>query len=242
MKYFDRIIGRHDGRPAIVICGGPSAPKQLKEILGKVSEPVLISVNEHGCKIQRCDYAVSLDNIHKKVAEFETERITPYNWADIKLTGHWNASNSGRTACWVAWKLGCTPIIVVGADLYQTGSYWWNPNAPTSGKNQKFEQHLKEWQVVPHRVPAEILTAAGGPLVEHGVMPKFDGRRKYPTVDYGSPRSEKSVNGKAPTGQKIRILKPCWIEGQQYDIGEEPVVRPRSVRQVVGAGKAQHVN
>lgn len=241
MIYFDRLIGREDGRPAIIICGGPSAPEQLKRVQKSLDNPVLISVNEHGCKLTKCDYSVSLDNILPKMKDCDTQKITPYKWADIKLTGHWNASNSGRTACWVAWKLGCSPLVIIGADLYTNGTYWWDKRADSSGRNTKLDGHLKEWSVVPHRVPPEILTCAGGPLVENDIIQKFDGRRKYPAVDY-LPPVIKSSNRDAPANQKVRILRPCWIEGQQYDLGEEPVVRPRSARQLIGARKAEYVN
>jgi len=237
--YFDKLIGKHEGRPAIVICGGPSAPKQLEEIQGKLDNPVLISVNEHGCKLTKCDYSVSLDNVGHKLRDFDVQKITPYRWCDVKLTGYWNASNSGRTACWVAWKMGCTPIVIVGADLYQNGTYWWDRWAHSSGKNTKLDGHLREWSVVPHRVPPEILTCAGGPLVDHDIIQKFDGRRKYPQVDYEPPKVKS--NSKAPEGQKIRITAPCWIEGIAYWVGEEPVVRARSARKVIGAGKAENV-
>lgn len=243
MRYFDKLIGAHEGQPAIVICGGPSAPDQLEEVRGKLkADPVLISVNEHGCKLEKCDYSVSLDNIEPKMRDCDTVRITPYRWADVKLVGHWNASNSGRTACWVAWKMGCTPVVIIGADLYQTGTYWWDTNAHSSGKNTKLEGHLREWSVVPNRVPAEILACAGGPLVEHGVIQKFDGRRKYPRVAFRDPERIMTPRSKAPSKQQIRIIQSCWIEGQQYDLGEEPIVRPRSARQCVNAGKAQYVN
>lgn len=241
MNYFDKLIGAHEGRPAIVICGGMSAPEQLKKLQKSLQDPVLISVNEHGCKLTDCHYSVSLDNVEPKLRGFDVTRLTPHRWADYKLTGHWNASNSGRTACWVAWKLGCTPIILVGVDCYQGGTYFWDRKAHSSGNFQKLEQHLKEWSVVPHRVPAEILTCAGGPLVEHDIIPKFDGRRKYPQVDYLPPKVNGSTES-APADLKIRVLKPTWIEGQQYDIGEEPVVRPRSARAVVNARKAEYVH
>jgi len=239
VRYFDKLIGAEEGRPAVVICGGPSAPKQLEELLPKLDNPVLISVNEHGCKYTKCDYAVSLDNIAHKMRDCDTVKLSPYNWADVKLTGYWNASNSGRTACWVAWKMGCSPVVIVGADLYRNGTYWWDRGAHSSGKNTKLEGHLREWAVLPNRVPPEILACAGGPLVDHEIIQKFDGRRKYPQVDYKPPR----VNGKskAPEGQKIRITRSCWIEGQQFWVGEEPVVRPRSARKVIAAGKGEYV-
>lgn len=242
VMYFNQIHGKHEGQPAIIICGGPSAPEQLKKVRSKLKDPVLISVNEHGCKLTKCDYSISLDNIHKKMVDCDTQKITPYNWADIKLTGHWNASNSGRTACWVAWKLGCTPVVLVGADLYQTGTYWWDKKAHSSGNNTRLPNHIKEWEVVPHRVPAEILTCAGGPLVEAGVIQKFDARRKYPAVEYKDPERDKRPKKNAPPGQKVRVKRCCWIEGQQYAIGEEAVVRARSARQVVNAQKAVYVN
>ena len=248
MRYFDNVIGKHEGRPAIVICGGPSAPEQLESIRKRLDDPVLISVNEHGCKLTKCDYLVALDNIGHKdrglgfAVDFDVECITPYKWADIKLTGYWNANNSGRTACWVAWKLGCSPVVIVGADLYKGGTYFWDGKAHSSGRNTKLEGHIKEWQVLPHRVPAEILACAGGPLVDYEVIQKFDGRRKYPQVEYRDKERVASPSAKAPEGMKIRINKSCWIEGQQYWIGEEPVVRERSARQCIAAGKAEHVN
>lgn len=250
MIYFDKLIGAHEGRPAVVICGGPSAPEQLDTVRKKLDDPVLISVNEHGCKLTKCDYIVALDNIGHKdrgagcVVDMDAQSITPYRWADVKLTGYWNSSNSGRTAVWVAWKMGCSPIVIVGADLYQNGAYHWNRQLPTAGNNEKFEGHLREWGVMMHRVPAEIVTCAGGPLVEHDVVPKFDGRRKYPQVEYRDPERDHigTRTKPAPEGTRIRIERNTWIEGQQYWIGEEPVVRPRSARQVVAAGKAIYVN
>lgn len=242
MIYFDKLIGAHEGRPAIIIGGGPSAPDQIERARERLDDPVLISVNEHGSKLLgRCDYSVSLDNIAPKLREYETPKISPYNWADIKITGHWNAANSGRTACWVAWKLGCTPIVLVGMDLYQGGTYFWNKQAHSSGRNTKFEGHLKEWQVVPHRVPGEILTCMGGPLVDHDIIQKFDGRRKYPAVPY---REQKiKVNGKKPPDElKVRILRPVWIEGFQYALGEEPVVRPKHAKRLVEMKKAEYVH
>lgn len=242
MRYFDSLIGAEEGRPAIVICGGPSAPEQLKKAQNTLDNPVLISVNEHGCKLTKCDYSVSLDNIRKKMIDCDTHKLSPWTWADTRLTGYWNAHNSGCSAVWVAWKLGCSPVVIVGADLYKGGTYWWDANAHSSGRNTKLEGHLNEWRVLPSRVPCEIVAAVDGPLVQANVLQKYDGRKKYPAVEYKSKERVKKPNPKASNEQKIRVLRGTWIEGQQYWPGEEAVVRERSARMVVNMGKAEYVN
>lgn len=135
----ESLYAKHLGRPVIVIGGGPSAPSQLAYVLARLrGDPVYIFANDHGFKLGLVpDYIVCKDEVHTETKERMEPRLRAhgnypilarYPWADIVLTNWPTQGNSGQLAIAVAALVGGTPIIPVGIDCYQQGTYFHSPN------------------------------------------------------------------------------------------------------------------
>ncbi len=75
-------------------------------------------------------------------------------------------SLSSMLAAWVAYELGCCPIVLCGMDCYDGGTYWHEPDAKSNGNILTTAAHVERWRVqMGPVVPASFLRAASGPLV-----------------------------------------------------------------------------
>lgn len=139
MRVISDLFGHYEGRPILVIGGGPNVMKDLPSLVASGFKPALVlSANEHGLMQSdfEVDYIVHCDKLHcmKKMpgtnkpwpmAEYlrvyRKPLISRWSTADVRLED-WNFSgNSGTTAVAVAAVLGGSPIVVTGLDFWATG-------------------------------------------------------------------------------------------------------------------------
>lgn len=168
-------IDIHRGRAALVMGGGPSMPAQL----GREPEgSVYISANQHGCLLRPCDYIVALDHwgpkrrfrhpdgrellLHELGAPVISVKRED---AQIRIFEKPTA-NSGVVAAWVAWVMGCAPILLGGMDCYASGTYFHDAKALSSGTAVHVEGHLSRWQKLLQWAPDGMFRALGGPLTQ----------------------------------------------------------------------------
>ncbi len=87
---------KFEGRPAIVVGGGPSAPAQYAEVISALHNPVVISANGHAAKLGlKPDFVVCKDHRHTETKELMEPAlralgaplVSRHYWADYRLTG-----------------------------------------------------------------------------------------------------------------------------------------------------------
>jgi hypothetical protein len=145
MKYLiSRLLMAYEGRPAVIIGGGPSATIELP-VLQTLADPVIISANGHAFKLgvpahyiwckdhTRCIPPKLRRNRPQEYMETELRVhgvpiIGPNYWADYRAV-NWPISNanSGMQALAAAALMGCRPIIGVGFDCFQGDTYFHDP-------------------------------------------------------------------------------------------------------------------
>ena len=142
-KTLHDLSGAHKGRPAVVIGGGPSAPEQLKSC---PADALYISANQHGCFLRRCDYVYCADAVEERInlRESGVPIISPRPSADYQISEQ-RFSGSGAMAAYCAWLMGCAPILLVGMDCYQGGTYFHDASAESVGKRIPLHRHLARW-------------------------------------------------------------------------------------------------
>lgn len=125
-----RLNDRHHGQAAIVIGGGPSAPRDFRTAIAAFPEALQFSANNHGYLMPaaRINYAVHVDETHSKTGERMDEFLRRYGAAPI--LGRFTFDDeyiavladygvdSGLSACWVAQLMGCAPVIPCGFDRW----------------------------------------------------------------------------------------------------------------------------
>lgn len=235
-------IHAHYGRPALVIGGGMSAPK---EIVRAPADCVVFSANQHGCILRPCDYAVACD-------EWGGTRNKKAKWPDGSMRGirEWGAPiisvrradadirifekpkelHSGEVAAWVAWIMGCAPIFAAGMDCYLGGTYFHDPKADSTGRHVQESNHVGRWRYLPIHAPDIMLRMLGAnPVTRAGVFPVYDPlepvrppvrRDRYPGAMGSSARLAKPlklVNSTLPAGEDLLLsdseLRKARVEG-----------------------------
>lgn len=136
-SYVSTLYRAAQDRPALVIGGGPSAPEQLAALGAFPKHAVLISANAHSFRLGlRPHYIVCKDHRHTEtqalmeplMREYGVPIASRQHWADFRL-GAWPIQgNSGMMAIGLAALLGCRPIVPIGFDCYQTGTYFHAPD------------------------------------------------------------------------------------------------------------------
>lgn len=153
------LVGAHAGRPAYVLGGGPSLPHAFEALCVDPDQAVLISANEHGCVLSETtgsrmpDYIVCVDEIQEKLSPYRVPVVAPRTWADVPMFGK-PVHQSGMLGCFVAWIMGCAPIVPLGMDLYRGGTYFHAPGAFSTGRKVPFDELLRRWE--------RLLVAIGG--------------------------------------------------------------------------------
>jgi hypothetical protein len=124
---------KHAGVPALIVGGGPSAPAQLAMVHGKLGDPIVISANGHAFKLGlEPDYVFCKDHIHTETKERMEWLLRPHGvpivtrnyWGDYRCAGWTYTGNSGSQALALAALMGCAPIVPIGFDGYQNGTYF----------------------------------------------------------------------------------------------------------------------
>lgn len=209
---FSDIEGAQKGRPAIVLCGGPSLPEQYEKVRTHLPDAVLLSANHHGAKFTACDYIVCADKwrkFHPVMPDYEVPIIAPYSDCDFRLISYPNMGNTGMQTVWCAFVLGCCPIVICGADCFMGDTYWWDKNHESGGFRTPPSHHLNTWNyTVKKFCPEEIIRSAGGPLVE--VFGEFD-----PEEDVHQVQS-KPTRRILAKGVKIEMTRNTLLRGEPY--------------------------
>lgn len=179
MASVEELIHAHAGRPAFVLGGGPSLPKDFKQC---PKGAVLISGNYHGCIMTRCDYVVSIehmDETHAKLREYETPIVSPHRDADYRID-YESVRTSGMEAARTAWILGCAPIVLGGMDLYQGAvehfhrperKHTYGRDGPGPHQPRKLPKQLDAWRAMRDRLVGSMFRVVSGPLSE--VFPRY---------------------------------------------------------------------
>ena len=193
---------RHVGRTFCVLGGGPSLIDQLPML---PADAVYLSANEHGAKARTVDYIVAIDDIEDKVRPYGVPVIGPHRWTDIRVTDYPQYGFTGQYACWVAWLLGASLVIVAGMDLYRGGTYWHDAAAPNSAGEVADVHHVGGWRDLQRSLPIPV-RAAGGPLVE--VMGRYDPSER---VDYAP--AERLELLRVASGTRVQFLRDWTYKG-----------------------------
>lgn len=167
-KNSERVMGalvhRHIGRPAVVMGGAPSLPDELQSC---PENAVYISAKEHGAMLRICDYIVCVDDVEQEQRGYARGApiIAPHPWGDYRIFGA-PVPNTGATALWCAWIMGCAPIIVVGCQLYTTGTYFHDPRRMVTGRNQSVDEQIKRFKKIVNMCPHGMFRVMRGPLLK----------------------------------------------------------------------------
>ena len=206
---------RYAGRPIVVVGGGPSAPLAL----GLVQRAAcVLSTNQHGALLTRCDAVVCQDDIEAKVAPFGLPIISPRRFADFRIAdfGGW-CGNTGLLAIWVAWMLGGYPIIAAGLDCYTGDTYHHDPDAESPGRELQPETFVLRARGAPIPPTAVVRLLGETPLLT--VWPSFDdGEALPPFVPPPAPSAERRT---------VRWRRQEYLGRSLYETGEQTEVTQR---------------
>lgn len=212
MADFRELLLRHAGTPCWILGGGVSLVEQIETLPARA---IVVSANQHGCMARRCDYIVALDNIQPVLEGYGVPIISPKPWADYRISEHPRLDYSGQQAAWVAWLMGAHPIVLAGMDLYQGGTYHHDPDAKSTAYARSFESHLTSWRRAASIIGGTV-RAVGGPLVEHGVFPRWDPAEPLPI----NKPPERARLLKECSGILVEFLKVQRLHGVEYLIGQ----------------------
>lgn len=235
-KPLGQLVQRELDRPAMILGGGGSLPAALDRA---PDGAVFFSVNEHGCMLVECDYAVYLDGaVGPRLREFDVVRISQHrNDTEYRLIEFTNPGNSSILAAWVAYMLGCNPIVLCGMDCYVGATYWHSPGADSPGKHITTDAHLARWRkhAAGMLAPANV-RAMAGPLVD--IFGQYDPLevlppREIPEIPAAPERAAKL------DGVLIRITRGVVINSETYSPGETERVSVGMAKRIVSLGKAE---
>ncbi len=196
------LFNRWEGRPALVIGGGPSVNRDLKTL--ELVPDLVISANEHGMHQDRfkVDLITNVDKIHcglrvpmeQILRPFGVPIVNKHSWADYRLPDWTMSGNTGMQAIALAALLGANPVIVTGIDM--TGPVYFHDKGakPRKDDNVKRRGAARRRQretikpLVKFCVGARIRPMSG-PLTEW--FDRYDPAEK--------------VKGSRPVGYRLRI-------------------------------------
>lgn len=158
------LYGVFMGYPAVVVGGGPSAPRLWAELAPIHRQMLVISANGHAARLGLTpDLIVCKDHTHTETKELMEPGLrklgrpiaSRHYWADFRLPKWPIQGNSGQMAIGVAALMGCAPIFPIGFDCYQNGTYFHDPDA------QNVSRGLKDtmWRSRYMRMKAKLLPA-----------------------------------------------------------------------------------
>jgi hypothetical protein len=164
------LYGLHRGRPVVVVGGGPSAPEQLTKL--RLKDPVWVFANDHGFKLGlRPHYIFAKDHRHLETKEFMEDRlrahgrhliVTQHYWGDYRA-GNWpSQGNSGQLAIAFAALLGGSPIVPIGIDCYQSGTYFHDALAPNVSLGRMEATWKSSMTRMKLRLEGAVIRPAGG--------------------------------------------------------------------------------
>jgi hypothetical protein len=165
---------KHVGRPAIIVGGGPSAPSQLASLPRPVVEQaVIVSANGHAPKLGlRPDYVFCKDHTHTETRESMEALLRPIGapivsrqyWADFRAPQWPIQGNSGQMALALGVLLGCAPVIGIGFDCYQNGTYFHNLDVQNVSAGRRPGYWASRFSRLALRLNPSHIRALDGPL------------------------------------------------------------------------------
>ena len=179
-KLFDTL----NGRPAVVIGGGPSSPDDLKMI---PNDCFKIGVNHHCKGLVEPDLIVALDGWQSVGSGYglvgkkgnlmhmmpncpivgQNESMAYSIFEDGKPLVKRGINKSCYAAVEIALSMGAGVVYLAGIDCYLTGMYWYDKEAPINPKfetKQAKELELKRWKQ--HYGDNDKIRSCSGPLLE----------------------------------------------------------------------------
>ena len=168
------LLWAHPGRPCIIVGGGPSTPDQLAQIKG--DKPwMFIAANGHAFRLNlRPDYVFCKDDIStetKRPMEPTVRRpgipvIGRHFWTDYRVAEWPITGNSGQHAIAIAALMGCAPIVPIGFDGYQNGTYWYDRTTT----NVSLGRHVGHWEsrfkTLAAKLKGAVVRTVGGPATK----------------------------------------------------------------------------
>lgn len=149
-----QLLGAGEGRMGIVVCGGPSAPSDLKRI-PNYEKAVIVSANGHAFKLgMRVDYIWCKDHVRifpgymlrgqrreymeRELRRYKTPIAGPNFWCDYRAID-WPITqfNSGQQALAFLTLLGCAPIVPVGMDCFIGDTYFHDKDVANISRGRK---------------------------------------------------------------------------------------------------------
>lgn len=159
------------GRPAAVLGGGPSLPKDMERL---PKNAVLIAVNYHALYLCEPDFMVYNDHpesdpiLEAAVRDSKAIRVSPHPTSDVKFdVDVWTGFYSSNTATWFGLWMGCNPVILCGMDCYQGSRVYFHEYSHDSPAfHYPLEDQLRPWKEDGrHRLPnVERVRVMSGPL------------------------------------------------------------------------------
>jgi hypothetical protein len=211
------LYGKYEGKPILVIGGGPSAAADLERI--PVDYPAcVISANGHGYKQNRfrTDYIVNVDYTYnvgrilmeRYLAQFSCPKINRWSWADYRLPEWKFAGDSGFTAVVTANMLGGWPVLVTGLDRFSPGRrYFWetaDPAKPYKGTSWRPPHLQNQLDGLKKALPGACVRPLSGPLTS--VFPAWGGvESELP------PYTPAEARRPAATGFRVQAQRKCYL-------------------------------
>ena len=209
---------KYEGRPALVIGGGPSTPAQYAEVISALHNPVVISANGHAARLGvRPDFIVCKDHVHTEtkqlmepaLRELRTPIVSRHYWADYRLSDWPIQGNSGMMGLGFAVMLGCAPVVPIGFDCYQNGTYFHDPVAKNVSLGLRADHWRARYVRFSRRLEGAVIRPLGGPLLR--VFSRFDSAERYPP--YHMPVALRQYETQRTTW--VRALHPFMLRNEK---------------------------
>lgn len=224
----------HAGRQAVVIGGGPSVVSGLT--LPLPADALMISANGHGCRAaaaglcRQPDYIVSIDdNLENELRPWGVPIVSQRDYCDIQLFRK-PLYSSGQLAVWVAWLMGCAPVVPMGMDCYDPasgGTYFHDATARSPGTKQARDFHLSGWRRCRDLVADDIVRAPAGSLLRE-IFPEYVPGALVPALCSTGER------WRSARGYRVRFERPHPRErgGGHHQAGDEWMTTAKVARRL----------
>jgi hypothetical protein len=231
-------VHRHAGRAAVIVGGGES----VLDVFGGGSghrpprDGLYISANAHGCKLSdtgmapRPDYLVCMDKrMGETLRPYGIPIVSTREFADVALFEN-PLRSSGMLAAYVAWIMGCAPIVLCGMDCYTGGTYFHDATARSTGGQLPLARQVERWRQLLVVAPGGMFRSTGGPLARH--FPAYDRWEAPCPLAYAA-----AVRAQV-AGWQVRITRVPPGKSP-YRVGEQREVSPREARRLIKQGHAE---
>ena len=221
-----------------MVGGGPSAPAQLLEV-SHLRSPIVVSANGHAAKLGlSIDYIFCKDHVHTETKALMEDTLRPlgapivgrHYWMDYRAPFWPVQGNSGMMAIALGVLLGGTPVVPIGFDSYQNGTYFHDPKAPNVSLGRFAGHWQSRYQRLALRLTGGAVRSVGGMLT--AAFPRYSADERF-----GAPLMP-------PALRIYEDMKPVRVEATApFQTRQDPrVTVPFGTRFVMSEAEAlQHV-